>query len=191
MEGALTLHFPPNYSVEQLVQGAHLSALNKLRESMADGTLALSHPALMDLNFLPSSYTLRPIVDSAFSGLNVGTASVKSAKPVPVGAIVGVIIPLLLLCCCGGCVFACWRKNGKSFAVPGVEINVKSRRDMDDGSDADDELEKPRNKKDRKKKKRKKKRSGSRSDGSTTDNDESTKGSLDEFDELAEVGALV
>ena len=183
MEGALTLHFPPNYSVEQLVQGAHLSALNKLRESMADGSLAYSHESLMDLNFLPSSYTLRPIIDSAFTARLAGSGSGDaSSKSVPIGAIVGVIIPLLLCCFCGCCVFACYKRNGNSFAVPGIEINVKSRKDLDDGSEADDELEKPRSRNDRKKKRRKKKRSG-RSDsttGSATDNDDSTMGSDDD-----------
>jgi len=175
MEGALTLYFPPNYSISTLVQGAQLTTLNSIRESMANGDLAkISHPAILNLKLLDSSYSLRPIIPPGMQILeDEGDKGGGSG-----GLVAGILIPLLLLCCCGCCFFR-WRRGGgtlddlrdrfdemQDFLLKPVVDPKKDSRSSpksDDAHDEEESLQKPKPAKKKKKKKKRAKTSKSKS----------------------------
>jgi len=199
MEGALTLYFPPNYSIRTLVQGAHLTTLNTLREGMAYGSLTKrsNHPDIVKLKFLDSSYSLSPIIPPGLEVMDNTADGVKEPDMANVGGLVaGILIPLLLLlvCCfCGFCFLGLKRRGGTlNDLLAMVDPQNRSQRSplsSDDG-DAEDSPHKPKPplKKKKKEKKRRKGKSSKRSkrskssvEGSqATDSDQSELDPIDE-----------
>jgi len=113
VEGALTLYFPPNYSLSTLLSSTALATLRAIEGGMNDGSLRLAHDDIRKLHFLSSSYDLHPTVllpnDDAESVLEDG-----SSEGGNIGLILGIIIPLLLLgccCCCCGIGLFLWKRR--------------------------------------------------------------------------------
>mmetsp|Transcript_42512 Transcript_42512/g.89247 ORF Transcript_42512/g.89247 Transcript_42512/m.89247 type:complete len:912 (+) Transcript_42512:46-2781(+) len=186
MEGSLTLYFPPNYSIRTLVQGAHLKTLNALRDDMSQGLLVsrVDHPGILKLNFLDSSYSLSPIIPSelepeAEPQNNVGIQEEEGKSNVGV-LVAAILIPLLLLCCCGFC-FWRWKRGGGSLNdIADLMAPPKKKsgnRSSTHDSDNDDEDSLGKHKQERKKKKKKKKQRKAKGSKKSRKSDRSSVGS--------------
>eukprot|EP00986_Skeletonema_menzelii_P007492 scaffold2949_cov138-Skeletonema_menzelii.AAC.9 len=148
MEGAMTVYFPENYDYKDLVTGAQLTALNTIKEGMEFGTVAeMAHPAILDLTFLESSYSMRPIVP--------GGDAPKAVAPDPSDAsgggsgniilIVGVICVLVFFVIVAGCFFRYRLKQEQAKldalirSTPSKKKKKKNKKgsDMEDDDDSD------------------------------------------------------
>ncbi|KAL7536381.1 hypothetical protein ACHAWF_005448 [Thalassiosira exigua] len=130
VEGALTLHFPPNYSINTLIQGAQLSTLNAIRDGMFDGSLLedVGHPAILKLTLLEGSYSLAPILPKDPSKDEVVAIQEEPKKGGSAGLIAGVVVTLLVLCCCGGGLFVVRRRRNASKVVESDEEQGKKKK---------------------------------------------------------------
>lgn len=135
MEGALTVHFPPNKSVYTYVQGAQFSTLNAIRDGMAYGHLSTTHPSILGLKLLDSSYSLKPYITPELEEAIVQERDKKNAN-----IAAAVLIPLFILCCCGCCFFL-WKRRPNDvddlhdmvddMFLPFVKSKMKSLDDRD------------------------------------------------------------
>ena len=105
MEGALTVHFPPDYSVFTYVQGTQFSTLNTIRDGMSYGHLSKTHPSILGLKLMDSSYSLPPLVTPELQEAIVDQREQRNAN-----IAVAVLVPLFILCCCGCCIFL-WKRR--------------------------------------------------------------------------------
>ena len=105
MEGALTVHFPPDYSVFTYVQGTQFSTLNTIRDGMSYGHLSKTHPSILGLKLMDSSYSLPPFVTPELQEAIVNEREQRNAT-----IAVAVLVPLFILCCCGCCIFL-WKRR--------------------------------------------------------------------------------
>jgi len=203
MEGALTLYFPPNYSIHTLVQGAHLTTLNTLRQSMADGSIAKrsNHPGIVKLKFLESSYSLSYSIPPGLEVMDDTDGGKEPQKANVGGLVAGILIPLflLLVCCCCGCCFLGWKRRGGTLddLLAMVDPQSGSRRSpaltSGDG-DEEDSLHKPKQPRKEKKKKEKKRRKAkkvkrskrSKSGDRTVDGSQATNSDQSELDPIDE-----
>eukprot|EP00584_Thalassiosira_punctigera_P008691 CAMPEP_0172540034 /NCGR_PEP_ID=MMETSP1067-20121228/11115_1 /TAXON_ID=265564 ORGANISM="Thalassiosira punctigera, Strain Tpunct2005C2" /NCGR_SAMPLE_ID=MMETSP1067 /ASSEMBLY_ACC=CAM_ASM_000444 /LENGTH=908 /DNA_ID=CAMNT_0013325809 /DNA_START=119 /DNA_END=2846 /DNA_ORIENTATION=- len=109
IEGGLTLYFPPNSSVHSsILSSATLTTLRAIERGMSDGVLKSSHPSIRKLHFLESSYGLQPVdypeggvpsqgEPGSSNGSGEGDPQGGSAN---LGLILGIVVPLVVLCCC-------------------------------------------------------------------------------------------
>ena len=167
IEGGVTLHFPPNYSSEMFVQGAQLSTLNALRESMSYGHLNNAHSSIKKLKLSDSSYSEEPDVltrdDLEKKDDGNGGRGIQI-----LGILVGV--GLMICCCFCGCGFLIWWRQkiaaadeddslGKTKLKKTKKKKMKTRSYSSDDEDADDEDEQSSmHRKKKKKRKHKKKK---------------------------------
>eukprot|EP00985_Skeletonema_marinoi_P024550 scaffold17139_cov132-Skeletonema_marinoi.AAC.8 len=146
MEGSMTVYFPESFDFKNLVTGAQLTALNTIKEGMEFGTIAeMAHPAILDLTFLESSYSLRPIIP----GENVPQAVAPETKDAGggggnVGLIVGIICVLVVFVIIAGCFFR-YRLKQEQAKLDAMMRNGTSKKEKKKkkkkkkGSDIDDE----------------------------------------------------
>jgi len=147
MEGSMTVYFPENFDFKNLVTGAQLTALNTIKEGMEFGTIAeMAHPAILDLTFLESSYSLRPIIP----GENVPQAVAPETKDAAaggggnVGLIVGIICVLVVFVIIAGCFFRYRLKQEQAKLDAMMRNNTskkekKKKKKKKKGSDIDDD----------------------------------------------------
>ena len=112
IEGALTLHLPPNHSISTLLSSVALATLRAIEGGMRDGSLKLAHEDIHKLHFLDTSYALTPTVLEDFD--KVEGADSLGEEPDGVkraGLIVGILIPLLIVCCCCFAGLMLWRRR--------------------------------------------------------------------------------
>ena len=139
MEGALTLHFPPDYSVFTYVQGAQFSTLNTIRDGMAYGHLSKVHPSILGLKLMDSSYSLAPFITPELQEAIVNQREKRNAN-----IAVAILVPLFILCCCG-CCFVLWKRRPNDvddlhdmlddMFLPFVKSKMKSMDHENDGRD--------------------------------------------------------
>jgi len=108
IEGGVTLHFPPNYSSEMFVQGAQLSTLNALRESMSYGHLNNAHSSIKKLRLSDSSYSEEPDVLTRDDLEKKDDGNGGRGLQI-LGILVGV--GLMICCCFCGCGFLIWWRH--------------------------------------------------------------------------------
>mmetsp|Transcript_8399 Transcript_8399/g.17565 ORF Transcript_8399/g.17565 Transcript_8399/m.17565 type:complete len:718 (+) Transcript_8399:208-2361(+) len=113
IEGALTVYFPPSSSASSLLSATTLTTLKSIHQGMSDGSLAqMSHPAILQLVFLESSYSLTPILPEEWGPRSKGDSGIKgsdgSSKKGVIAA--AVLVPLILLLCCAAG-FLWWRRQ--------------------------------------------------------------------------------
>lgn len=130
------MHFPPDYSVFTYVQGAQFSTLNTIRDGMAYGHLAETHPSILGLKLLDSSYSLAPFITPELQEAIVNQREKRNAN-----IAAAILVPLFVLCCCGCCLFL-WKRRPNDvddlhdmlddMFLPFVKSKMKS---MDHGSD--------------------------------------------------------
>ncbi|KAL3826782.1 hypothetical protein ACHAXA_000608 [Cyclostephanos tholiformis] len=142
IEGAMTLYFPPNHDVDMLVTGAQLSTLNALREGMDYSHIVQSHPAILKLKFLESSYSLRAVISPELQMASRGGVG---------GGMIAMIVIILLLLICLVCVSLAWRRREAKKKMEAEKAEKKRKRkkkassdtDNDDDEDASRERSKP------------------------------------------------
>ena len=105
MEGALTVHFPPEDSVFNYIQGVQFSTLNTIRDDMAYGHYNSDHASILELKLLDSSYSLEPFVTPELQDA-INNRQIKQRANVAAA----VLVPLFILCCCGCCFFL-WKRR--------------------------------------------------------------------------------
>ncbi|KAL7462402.1 hypothetical protein ACHAXS_002779, partial [Conticribra weissflogii] len=113
VDGSVTLYFPPNRPASTLLSATTLTTLRSIQDGMNSQALAkMSHPAILQLTFLESSYTLVPSIPASW-GMNEANEVIKTRNNnANAGAIAaGVLIPLLLFCCCAAGGFVWWRRQ--------------------------------------------------------------------------------
>jgi len=120
IEGALTLYFPPTYSLTSLLSSTTLTTLKSIQEGMEKGTLKESHHGILDLTFLDGSFSLTPILPGDKS---VDSSSTEGSKGNG-GLVAGIVIPLLLVLCLG--VLLGWRTHqAKKSALNEEELDME------------------------------------------------------------------
>jgi len=111
MEGALTLYFPPNSPIHSsTLSSTTLTMLRAIEGGMNDGSLLLSHPDIRKLHFAAKeSYSDFPELGrGGASDSNGGVMVGNDPDGSNLGLILGIAIPLLLVCCC--CLgFGAWK----------------------------------------------------------------------------------
>jgi len=149
MEGALTLYFPPNSSVHSsTLSSTTLTMLRAIEEGMNDGSLQLSHPDIRKLHFAKDSYSDFPNVGGGGASDSNGVMEGNDPQGSNVGLILGLVIPLLVLCCC--CLgFGLWKvlrrdglnNNDDDDESSHVEMVMPEDKAFDDEEGDDDEDE--------------------------------------------------
>jgi len=145
MEGSMTVYFPENFDFKNLVTGTQLTALNTIKEGMEFGTIAeMAHPAILDLTFLESSYSLRPIIpgESVPQAVAPETKDAGGGGGGNVGLIVGIICVLVIFVIIAGCFFR-YRLKQEQAKLDAMMRNNTSKKEKKKkkkkGSDIDDE----------------------------------------------------
>mmetsp|Transcript_9307 Transcript_9307/g.19581 ORF Transcript_9307/g.19581 Transcript_9307/m.19581 type:complete len:795 (-) Transcript_9307:130-2514(-) len=136
VDGSVTIYFPPNRPASTLLSATTLTTLRSIQDGMNSQALAkMSHPAILQLTFLESSYTLVPVIPASW-GLTENNQVVKSRNAnANAGAIAaGVLIPLLLFCCCAAGGFVWWRRQQDLDYTSVQEKDVNELSSSSDGT---------------------------------------------------------